>query len=216
MKLVSAKEMLAFDRYVIETLGVPSLLLMENAGRGLAEEILKGVHARSLVVIVCGTGNNGGDGFVAARHLWIAGIKPKVFLLGKSRDLKPDSKIHFQILRKLGLSVVELRGLNPAFEKAVRQSQVVVDALFGVGLNRALGEPFRKVIEFLNASKRRIISADVPSGLDATTGNIWGECIRADKTVTFSFAKRGFYKNTGPQMTGKVVIAPIGVPNFKI
>lgn len=209
-RAVSSAQMLAFDRFAIEQLGVPSLILMENAGRGLAEEILRSLKNKRNVLIVCGTGNNGGDGLVSARHLLVAGIEPKVFLVGKEKDLKKDPEVNFEILKKLGIKIFVYKKLE--FQRAVKKSDVIVDALFGVGLNRNIGEPFCGVIEVLNRSKKKIISADVPSGLDATSGKIHGVCVKAHKTVAFSFAKKGFYKNHGPKVTGKVSVVSLGVP----
>lgn len=211
---VSARDMMVFDRYAIETLKVPALVLMENAGRGLSDEICKTLKSKRTptALVVCGTGNNGGDGLVAARHLLIRAVRVKVFLLGRRADLKAGPAVNAVILEKLGVAVVELKSINSFFQRAVRASDVIVDAIFGVGLNRPVSDPFAGVIELLNASKKKIISADVPSGLDATTGRIWGVCVKADRTVTFGFPKKGFLKNAGPRVTGKVVVRDIGVP----
>lgn len=206
MKTVTVKQIQALDRMAMEKYGIPSLILMENAGRAVAEEVLKSLRNKKnpFVCVICGQGNNAGDGFVAARHLLNAGIKTKTFLIGKVNDLKHDAAVNYQILKKAGYAIVSPQKLSRA--------DVVVDAIFGVGLNRAVGEPFKTVIETINKEAKCVVSIDIPSGLDGTTGKIYGVCVRADLTVTFSFAKEGFFKNEGPQRTGEIIVADIGIP----
>lgn len=211
---VSAKEIQRLDRVVIEKYGIPSLVLMENAGRAVAHEAAKDLRQRQgkRVCVVCGTGNNGGDGFVTARHLRDLGIPVQVFLAGKKKDLKPDAKVNAQILKSLGHPILEIAQAGRNFVRALRKADVIIDALFGVGLNRDLGDPWRAIIEKMNESRRPILAVDVPSGLDATTGRVCGVAVKANKTVTFTFSKSGFYRADGPAHVGKVVVAEIGIP----
>ncbi len=214
MKTVSARQIKQLDRIAIEKIGLPSLALMENAGKAVAAEVIKSLRGKKYprVVIFCGTGNNGGDGFVVGRYLVNAGIGTDVFLAGKARDLKPDAAVYYRILKKLGMPVREVRNPDPRMIDTIAKSDLLVDAVFGVGLNRELTGLPALIIEKMNQGGRPVLAVDVPSGLDATTGKIHGTCVRAAKTVTFTFAKRGFYLNDGPQHAGKIVVADIGIP----
>lgn len=212
---VTAKQIQALDRIAIEKIGIPSVVLMENAGRAVAQEVLgllRGKRRRG-VCVFCGPGNNGGDGFVAARHLLLEGRTVKVFLIGDPKKLKGDAALNFGIFRRLGGPIRTVKRLTAAgAARAMIGCDVIVDALFGVGLNRDLREPFRGIIEQINASEKPVIAVDVPSGLNATTGETFGVCIKAARTVTFTCSKRGFLRNEGLKHTGKVIVADIGIP----
>ena len=213
-KTVTVKQIQDLDRIAIGRYGVRSLVLMENAGRLVATEILRRIKKlRSpKVCILCGLGNNAGDGFVAARHLVNAGIKVKTYLIGRASRLKQDAQVNYRILRRLNVPVRDIHKTDARLRKDIAQAPIVIDAIFGVGLNRAITEPFYGIIETANRHANRIVAVDIPSGLDGTTGEIYGICIKADVTVTFSFVKRGFLKAQGPAHTGKVIVADIGIP----
>lgn len=211
---VTVKEIRDLDRTAIEKTGIPSLVLMENAGRSVAAEAIKQVKKvnKPRVCVVCGLGNNAGDGFVAARHLIETGIKTAVFLVGRGARLKRDAAVNYRILKSLKYPLKEIRTARGLPSEDIAEADVVVDAIFGVGLNRDVRDPFRGVIGILNEKAGKIISVDIPSGLDGTTGEIYGSCVKADVTVTFTFAKKGFFRNRGPEHAGKVVVADIGIP----
>ena len=199
MRRVSVKEMQELDRRAIEEKGIPSIVLMENAGRKVAEEVI----AKS-AAIFCSTGNNGGDGFVAARHLAEKGIEVKVYIVGKRSSIKNDPKIN---LDKLNIGIKEIDS------PVSIDSDIIIDAIFGIGLKGAVREPARSIIVDLNKRNIPILSIDVPSGLDATTGECQEEaCINATKTITFGLAKSGFYSTNGQKFTGEIVIKNIGFP----
>lgn len=205
MKKISVKQARAFDLYAQEKLGIPSLLLMENAGRSVAEEALKMLGKRKKVAVVCGVGNNGGDGFVAARHLLNAGKKVQVYIIGDEAKIKADPKTNLEILCKMGSEPAnEIRG-------SFRNTDLTIDALFGIGLNSDVREPYASVIALMNSSGKPILAVDVPSGLDADTGRIFGAAVKASRTVTFVAAKKGFYKADGPRCCGKVIVRDIGI-----
>jgi len=208
MRAVSVKEMQGLDRRAIEEMGIPSVVLMENAGRAVSEiamEKLKGIKDKS-VAIFCGAGNNGGDGFVAARHLFNKGVKVKVFLIGRKSNLKNDPEINARILEDLGVKIQEI-------SKPVNlDSGLIIDAIFGIGLKGEVKEPVRSIIIDINKKSLPVISVDVPSGLDADTGQILGFCVKAGVTITMQFPKNGFYKNKGPEHTGEIITADIGIP----
>jgi len=215
-KALSALEIQKLDEIAIEEIGIPSIALMENAGRSVAQEVLRRAKRfpQKSVLIFCGLGNNAGDGFVCARHLINHNIQTKIFVIGNPDHLKNDAALNYKILRNLKIpihvikSTVFLKTVDADFKK----SKMIVDAIFGVGLNRAILDPFKSVIEKINSAKAHVISVDVPSGLDATTGKIHGVCVRAKTTVTFSFSKKGFYINEGPRQVGRIVVADIGIP----
>ncbi len=213
-EVVTVQEIKALDRWAIEDLGIPSIVLMENAGRAVAEEVFKSVKGkrRGRVSVVCGAGNNGGDGFVAARHLLNKGAAVNIFIVGSLPKLKQDAVINYQILKKSGHSIIQIRKADKIFSTALKRSAVIVDALFGVGLNRPVDEPFKSVIAAINTSRAKIIAVDIPSGLGGDTGEILGAGVKADVTVTFSFAKAGMFRGQGLKHTGKIIIANIGIP----
>lgn len=203
-KTLSVLQIQGLDRWAIEKIGIPSLALMENAGRGVAQEVYKKLknRKRSSVVIVCGTGNNGGDGFVTARYLYNWGLKPSIFLVGNPAQLKSDALANYRVAQNLGIS----------FKKSVRSADLIVDAIFGVGLNRPIHEPYCGIIHAINTQGSYVVAVDVPSGLDGTTGEIYGICVKANLTVTFSALKKGFFKKHGPFYTGRHVVVDIGIP----
>jgi len=208
MKVVTVSEMKELDRRAIEELGIPSIILMENAGRGVSDvaiDMLKGASGKK-VAIFCGTGNNGGDGFVAARYLLGQGIELSVYIVGAKSSIKNDPLINLNKLGKMGVKIDEISSPIKI------DVDVIIDAIFGIGLKGEVKGEVKDIIVDLNRSDISIISIDVPSGLDADTGKILGEAIRAKKTVTMQFAKKGFYIEKGPEYTGEVITVDIGMP----
>ncbi|MBP6342711.1 MAG: NAD(P)H-hydrate epimerase [Candidatus Omnitrophica bacterium] len=198
----------------IQTIGIPSLVLMDNAGRAVAESVVKYLKKQKhpKVVIVCGCGNNGGDGMVAARYITLAQIKTDVFLIGTPDDLKPDPKVFCKTLAPLGVRVKAVKKIDAVFIRSLAAADVVIDALFGIGLNRPVTGLYREAIEAMNSQARRIWAADISSGLDGTSGDIWGVAVKAFRTVSFSFLKTGFFKKDGPRHTGRIEVVDIGIP----
>lgn len=213
-RTVSVEQACVFDRWAIGKCGIPSVVLMENAGRAVAEEVLRSIKGkpRAQVSVVCGAGNNGGDGFVAARHLLNKGVAVTVFFIGSPDNLKQDAAVNYKILRKFNCHLRQIRRVDKVFSTALKRFSVIVDAVFGVGLNRPVNEPFQSVIEAINAGGAKIVAVDIPSGLDGDTGEIMGACVKADVTVTFSCAKKGMFLGQGPKHCGKIVVADIGIP----
>ena len=215
MRSISVSQAQAFDRYAQEKLGIPSVILMENAGRSVAEEAIKmvrGVRGEvkgKKIVIVCGVGNNGGDGLVAARHLLNAGVKTSIYLIGKASGLKPDPKTNLYILKKMKQNIIQIRLAKDL--KGVKKADLIIDAIFGIGLSSEVREPYAGIIEYLNRSKKPILCVDVPSGLDADRGRVLGAAVKAKRTVTFVAAKKGFFKLDGPRFCGKIIVRDIGI-----
>jgi len=211
-------EVRAFDTWAIHTLGVPGVVLMENAGRSCAElikEKLAGV-ARPRVCVFCGTGNNGGDGYVIARHLLNSGFQVTVVLCGDREKIKGDAKVNLDILERLGHPLEQMRmaesEVAAQIEAHARNADMIIDALFGTGLSGPLREPYKQVVESINAQKRPIFAVDIPSGLDCDTGEPLGATIKAAHTVTFGAVKKGFTTSKlARQYAGELFVASIGV-----
>jgi NAD(P)H-hydrate epimerase len=214
MRSVTVQQIQELDRRAIEDFGVPSIVLMENAGREVSRVALQHLqHDDSpRVCVVCGLGNNGGDGLVIARHLINARVKVDLFIVGDPRRLKADAAVNYRILESCRYPIHSVEQMNTNFRRALSRCYWIIDAIFGVGLSREIGEPFCSIIDILNRSGKRILAVDVPSGLDGTTGRIWGACIKADITVTFSFAKKGLLIREGPAYAGQVMVVDIGIP----
>ncbi|MBN2058319.1 MAG: NAD(P)H-hydrate epimerase [Candidatus Saganbacteria bacterium] len=209
-KTISVKQAQKFDQDAQKKLGIPSVILMENAGRGVAEEALRLIKGSGPVVIVCGTGNNGGDGLVAARHLLNAGLRVEVMIVGKLSKLKPDPKTNYAILKRIGAAGPACR--QAGFTRRLPQrASLIIDALFGLGLNADIREPYASIIDRINDHKAPVLSVDVPSGLDADTGRRLGRAVKAKRTVTFVAAKKGFFKSDGPKYCGRIVVRDIGI-----
>jgi NAD(P)H-hydrate epimerase len=211
---LSREEVRAIDRRAIEEFGVPGIILMENAGRNAAEW-LRGLGITGRVVLCCGKGNNGGDGFVIARHLDNAGVPVRVLLFGRPEELTGDAAIAYQIIARSGLDIVHF-AVRPLDEAALRgelaAADWVVDALFGTGLSGPVRPPFDQVIAAINASPARILAVDIPSGLDCDTGLPLGPAVRAHHTLTFVALKKGFANPAAREWLGQVQVVGIGAP----
>ena len=211
-------EIRAFDRYAIEVLGLPGIVLMENAGRQIAEAARAMLAGREKphVVILAGPGNNGGDGFVVARHLAIAGIRAEVALLAPREKIVGDADTNLRVLEAMGFQVRALAGKVEAVLGELRpmlaEADLVVDGLLGTGTRGEIREPYASAIGAVNDARRPVLAIDIPSGLDPDTGKPLGPTIRATKTVTLAAVKVGFRKPGAAEYTGEVVLADIGVP----
>ena len=199
VKTVTREEMRELDRKAIEVYEIPGIILMENAGRNVAEEVYKMTDNQNKikVAVLCGKGNNGGDGFVVARHLHNYGITVGVFLVAKISDIVKDADAgtNLKILLNMKIAIREIL-LTTEMNNILMELcsyDIIVDALFGTGLSGNVREPFKMLIDGVNNLNRPIVSVDIPSGLDCNNGNILGTAIKATKTVTFAAGKRGFY-----------------------
>ena len=218
MYLVTAEEMREMDRRTIETFGVPGRVLMENAGLG-AMRVMQAYFPdldSKKVGILAGRGNNGGDGFVIARYLSFRGVKVTVFLLSKRGRVKGDAGVNLALLSPLNIPVVEIEDSVGLKQKkaAMRQPAIWVDALLGTGLNMDVRGYYRETIDFINRLKKPVLSVDIPSGLNADTGQVCGTCVRARVTATFGFAKLGLEVFPGAAQRGDLEIVDIGIPPF--
>jgi hydroxyethylthiazole kinase-like uncharacterized protein yjeF len=216
MRILSAEQMREADRRTIEDVGIPSLVLMENAGRQVVaamESFFPDLSERN-VAVVCGKGNNGGDGFVVARTLQQRGIDVSVFVVGQVADIKGDARINIEILGRLGITVVEIgdEGQWDLHFSEISDHDLIVDALFGTGLKAALSGIYETIIADINGSGIPVVSIDVPSGLSADTHDLLGDCIDATITVTLGAPKLPLILPPAEEKSGEVVIADIGIP----
>ena len=219
--VLSRKQIQAFDRQASEGCSVPSLLLMENAGRGAAEIIVQWLAAHrpagireGRVRILCGPGNNGGDGFVVARRLLALGASPCVLLAARRDRLRGDALVNAEAWSGLGGRTVELSedSVREVLDVELDGADVVVDALLGTGLERPVTGLFATVVDLVNRRGVPIVALDIPSGLDADRGTILGVAVRASLTVTFAHLKLGLLSPTAVDHTGEVRVVDIGVP----
>lgn len=216
MKIATADQMKDLDRRAIQECGIPGIVLMENAGRGAAELLVRyfpQAH-EGTVAVLAGRGNNGGDGFVIARHLKNWGIRTKVYLFASVDDVGGDALTNLQIWLKMGGEFMEVpyKGNFTRIKKEVAKARLFVDAVFGTGLNAEVKGFFKEVISFINALPQPVVAVDIPSGLDATEGRVLGTAIRADLTATFGLAKIGQVLEPGARHVGRLEVVDIGIP----
>jgi NAD(P)H-hydrate epimerase len=211
---LSREQSRELDRLAIEDYGIPSMVLMENAGRGTADELCRrGVEGP--VVVCCGKGNNGGDGFVVARHLELRGHEVRTLLWAAADELRGDAATNFGILKKAGLPIEHfapddsLERLPELFDGAAW----LVDALLGTGATGEPRPPFDRVIAALNEAAAPKLAVDVPSGLDCDTGTAASLATRAGVTCTFGAMKRGYLAPEAKPFTGDVCVVDIGTPS---
>jgi len=218
MKILTAQQMAEVDRLTTERYLVPSILLMENAGRSVADELEKACPRLrgGRIAAFCGRGNNGGDGFVVARYLALRGANPSIVLFADPDQLKGDALTNWKIVRAMGLPAEILPA--PADVRKYLKKQpapdVIVDALFGTGLSKPIGHDFRPIVDWINraASSAFVASVDIPSGLLADSPEIPGPAVSAHLTVTFSALKLAHVIPPASDLSGKVVLVPIGSP----
>ena len=217
MRVLTAAQMREADRRTIEDVGIPSLVLMENAGRQVVAAI-EAIHTDILerqVAVLCGRGNNGGDGFVVARTLLQRGADVSVFLIGQVSDVRGDARVNLDILGRLGVTVVEVAD-GQAWElhfSEVRDCNLIIDAIFGTGLTTPVHGLIESVITDVNASGIPVVSIDLPSGLSADSCDTPGESIEAGTTVTLAAPKLPLVLPPAENRAGDIVIADIGIPS---
>jgi len=215
MKVLSPERMAKYDVYAIKTWGIPSAVLMENAGRNTYRLMKEGyLSGKGHIVIVCGRGNNGGDGFVMARYALTDGFKTRVYLLCKREDLKGDAALNMELYSSLGGEIIEC-GDNPKVVKeGLKDADVVVDAIFGTGLSKPVEGKEGAIIEAINHCDKPVIAVDIPSGIDGKTGAPLGVAVKATHTFTYGYPKLGQILYPGAYHTGKLTVIDISIPAF--
>lgn len=209
---ISREEAKAYDHHAITELNIAGVVLMENAGRSAAELAMRLAKEQQLnnILIICGGGNNGGDGYVIARHLiQFTDLNVKIVLTTKSEKLQGDALINYQILKKLGVDVPHISASE--LPQLLKSDTLVVDAILGTGFQGELRKDIADLLTIINQYATTIFSIDIPSGLDANTGEASASCIKADHTITFVAKKIGFKQPDSKDYTGKITVANIGV-----
>lgn len=216
MKLLTSQQMKDIDARTINEYGIPGIVLMENAGLRtveVIEEILQDASGKS-VVVLAGRGNNGGDGFVIARHLINAGVQVTLFVLGKSSQLTPDALTNYRILERMNADIYSLYKEEDLDRLMLYllSSDLVVDAMYGNGFRGSLNDFESRVVTMVNWTRLPVVSVDIPSGLEADTGRVHGEAVRATHTVTFALPKIGLILEAGQEYAGTLSVADISMP----
>ncbi len=217
MKVLTAEQMQAVDRRTIDKVGIPGVVLMENAGRGVAEEIVSrySSHGQQRAVVMAGKGNNGGDGYVIARHLLDNDWDVLTLVFASEGDISGDAAVNLKALVNCGAQILYIRTESELYE-AVDEAEeftVIVDALFGTGLTKPLQGLFLDAIGWINCQVCPVVAVDIPSGIDGSTGRIMGAVVNADLTVSFAFAKIGQTTYPGARHVGELVVKDIGIPS---
>ncbi|MEE2912304.1 MAG: NAD(P)H-hydrate epimerase [Planctomycetota bacterium] len=202
----SRKGLQAIDQDSIKSFGVPSIVLMENAARGAARKIHSWFgDSISSITVVCGSGNNGGDGYGVARHLSNLGYKIHIFQLAKPRS--NDSQANERIVKNMNIPIENWSS------RSINEVPLVIDAIFGTGLNRAVVGKYADAIKEINELDTQCVSLDIPSGLDCDNGTPHGCCVKADNTITFVGLKLGFIAKESRKFTGNISVIDIGCPH---
>ena len=215
MKILSPERMAKYDAYAIKTWGIPSAVLMENAGRNtyrLMKE--KYLDSKRHIAVVCGRGNNGGDGFVIARYALADGYKTKVYLLCRGEDLKGDAALNMKLYTSLGGEIIECDNNPKIVKEGLKDADIVVDAIFGTGLSKEIKGKERVAIEEINRSGKPVIAVDIPSGIDGTRGVPLGVAVKAMHTFTYGYPKLGQIIYPGADHTGKLTVIDISIPSI--
>jgi NAD(P)H-hydrate epimerase len=216
MMYVTVKEMKELDRIAIEEHGILASRLMENAGRAVADNSENFIK-KGETFVFSGYGNNGGDGFVAARHLLKKGFNVRVFLVGKPKDMTPEAAAHLKSLKKMKVFPVKIAAEEDIarISRAMKKPDVIIDAIFGIGVKGPLDSFYSGLIGVINSLNVPVVAVDVPSGLDADTGRPLGCAIKAARTVTLGLPKAGFKSAEAKDYVGELIVADIGLPTWK-
>lgn len=214
LKPITSDQMYRIEENGESVLGMRRFLMMENAGHGVADFVahkFKNLKNKRIVT-VCGTGNNGGDGFVASRHLAGYGAKMTVILLGSPSDLRSEeARLNWGIIEKMdSIEIIFGKELTDEVKTRIARAHIILDSIFGTGIKGEIREPYTSAIDAINKSKAYVLAVDIPSGFDPNTGQIHEKCVRADATITFHRPKVGLTK--GKKYTGPVHVERIGIP----
>ncbi len=212
---LTRRQVRRIDQLAVERYGIPSLILMENAGRNAAAILREQFGPTGSAVIFCGVGNNGGDGCVMARHLHNHAWTVRLAVIGDPSKMTTDASVNFGIVKRMGVPISFAQDVDSACRviDGIRLEDVVVDALLGTGFHGEVRPPLAETIDALNVAPRRAMAAvDLPSGLDCDTGVAARATIRADLTITFVAFKHGFLAPQASKFTGRILVADIGSP----
>ncbi len=207
---ISCEEMKAMDSYAINNIGIPSIVLMENAALKVVKNLE--LDKTNYFTIICGVGNNGGDGLAVARHLILVGKNVDLFVIGNLEKATRDFNINLNILKNMDVSHVNISDDKDVevLEESLKKSDMTIDAIFGIGLTRIVEGIYSKAIDTINKYSKNILSVDIPSGINGDSGKVMGIAIKANKTVSFHLVKHGLINNK--TYTGEIIVEDIGIP----
>ncbi|MBN1850353.1 MAG: NAD(P)H-hydrate dehydratase [Deltaproteobacteria bacterium] len=218
MRVVKAKEIQEMDRFTIQEVGIPGAVLMENAGRGACRLFLEHFDPpeSARIMTICGRGNNGGDGYVMARYLHQAGLRIIVVILSKYEKITGDARINLDIIRKMGLEIHYADNSDQwqTLYPLLNDSDYIIDGILGTGLNAPVQGLYARIIQDVNTSEKPVMAVDIPSGLNADTGQVMGVAIQADLTATFGFPKLGQFLYPGADLVGRLARVDICIPKM--
>ncbi|MFL6483577.1 MAG: NAD(P)H-hydrate epimerase [Nitrososphaera sp.] len=216
---ITSDQMYAIEQNGDSIIGMRRFLMMENAGHGVADFVARKFKnlKNKKIVTACGTGNNGGDGFVASRHLAGYGPKVTVILLGSPSDLRSEeARLNWSIIEKMdSIELIFGKDLTPHIKDRIADANIILDGIFGTGIKGEIRQPYASAIDAVNKSKAYVLAIDVPSGFDPNTGQIHKKCIMADATITFHRLKVGLAekkKKNKKKYTGPIFVERIGIP----
>ena len=216
MVVLTPQRMAKYDGYAINTWGIPSVVLMENAGRTtyrlMKDRYLPG---KKSLIIFCGRGNNGGDGFVVGRYAIRDGFRVKVMLLCKKTDIKGDAALNMGLYESIGGSIVECVDKPKGIRQAINEADMIVDAIFGTGLSKPVAGTEKQVIDEVNRSGKPVVAVDIPSGIDGRTGQPLGSAVKATHTYTYGYPKIGQLLCPGAYHCGLLTVVDISIPSFQ-
>ena len=214
MHTISCEEMKEMDSHAINVIGIPSIVLMENA----ALKVIKNIENMncSYFAVICGTGNNGGDGLAVARHLLLKHKKVNIYIIGDLEKGTKDFNINLNILKNLNASIIKILDIRDfeILKSDIQKSELVVDAIFGIGITRNVEGSYYDVIDIINRSAKKIVSVDIPSGLNGDTGEVMGIAVKASKTIVFHMMKKGLVNIK--EYTGELIVEDISIPYDQI
>jgi hydroxyethylthiazole kinase-like uncharacterized protein yjeF len=220
MRVVTPDQMREIDKTAINDFGIPGIVLMENAALGVVREVTEilGDIQGKKVIVLAGKGNNGGDAFAVARHLYNIGAFTSVYVLSKLDKILGDAKTNLDILAKMGIKIDEVTSEEQVAEikRCLKAADIVIDGLLGTGLKGEVSGIMADIIELVNASKVPVVAVDIPSGINGETGKVSKACIKAKSTVTFAFAKIGQLIHPGCEYVGDLKVVDIGIPKAAV
>ena len=203
LRILNGQQMQETDRYTIDRMQIPAMVLMEKAAEAVVDTVYRETTEKDRILIVCGSGNNGADGVAAGRMLHLKGRQVSLFLAGNREHFTKEAGLQWQIAANYGVNEIN----NPMYSEYT----VIIDAMFGTGISRSVSGKYAEIIRRINASPAKVYAVDIPSGIHAGTGQVLGEAVRADCTVTFAFYKTGCLMYPGTSFCGKLLLADVGI-----
>ncbi len=216
MKVATSEQMRTIDKTAIKEYGIPGIILMENAGKSVADEIIKSIPTNKTIGVFTGSGNNGGDGFVVARHLFLNNFDIRIFFAGKKEKFTESALINYNICNKLGIEIIEI-GDESKFKNhrnKIKDCDIIVDAILGTGLNSALKGNILDIVNYINSLNKYVISVDIPTGIFSDKADIESSAIYANKTITFGLPKIGHILSPAKKYVGELQVKNIGFPSL--